>query len=318
MEMSNPIVSICIPVYEQLEYVKRLLDSIIIQDYKNIEVIVSDDSLNNEIENLCAEYKSKLSIRYFKHRPSLKTPKNWNFALDQAIGEFIMLMHQDDYFAKTNSINIFLNEFRKNKNLGFAFSQNTPMYDNGKLVQGVRRDKKIINDLKNKVDYLVDIFVIGPPSNVMISKRIQTRYDERFIWLVDVDYCVRMIESGVEYSYINEHLVTIGMHGEQATVFCHNNPDLMLRENILYAEKRPLSSFRKIFVFDYFWRLIRNNKVKSLEDLEKIGVNKEEINLSLRDIITAQKNFTYKSLKNGFFSKTLMVKTWLSNKRKYT
>lgn len=317
METSNPIVSICIPVYEQLKYVRRLLDSIVIQEYKHIEVIVSDDSPNNKIENLCAEYQSKLSIRYFKHQPSLKTPKNWNFALDQAQGEFIMLMHQDDYFAKPNSINTFLNEFRKNKNLGFAFSKNTPMYDNGKFVGGVRRDKKIINDLKNKVDYLVDIFVIGPPSNVMISKRIQTRYDERFIWLVDVDYCVRMIESGVEYAYINEHLVTIGMHDAQATVFCHNNPQLMLRENILYAEKRPLSAFRKIFVFDYFWRLIRNNKVKSLEDLEKVGVNKKEIILPLRDIIDAQKNFPYKVLKNGFFSKALMLKTWLGSNQRY-
>jgi glycosyltransferase involved in cell wall biosynthesis len=317
METNNPLVSICIPVYDQVEYVKRLLDSILMQDYKSIEVVVSDDSPHNKIQTLCHQYTEKLSVRYYKHQPSLKTPKNWNFALDKALGDYIMLMHQDDYFAKMNSVSAYLNEFKKNKNLGFTFSRNTPMYDNGRFVEGVRRDKKIINHLKDKADYLVDIFVIGPPSNVMISKKIKTRYDERFIWLVDVDFCVRMIESGVEYSFIDEHLVTIGMHDQQATVFCHDNPEIMLRENVLYALKRPLTAFTKIFVFDYFWRLIRNYKVKSLEDLEKTGVKKEEINLPLRDIIAAQKNFSYQTLKNGFFSKILMFKSWFFNKHKY-
>ncbi|MEO8721297.1 MAG: glycosyltransferase family A protein, partial [Ginsengibacter sp.] len=216
--MNNPLISVCIPVYDQLKYVERLLDSIVIQEYKNIEVIVSDDSNHTKIEDLCKQYDKKLSLRYFKHQPSLKTPRNWNFALEQALGQFAILIHQDDYFAKPDSITTYLNKFKENKNLGFVFSRNTPMFDNGELVENVRRDPKIIYNLKMKVDHLVDVFVIGPPSNVMISNKINIKYDERFIWLVDVDYCVRMIESGAEYSFIDEHLVTIGMHAEQATV----------------------------------------------------------------------------------------------------
>jgi len=318
MEINNPKVSICIPVYNHFDYVKRLFDSIVMQDYENIEVIVSDDSIQSEIADLCEQYKDELRIRYCKHRPSLGSPKNWNFALDQASGEYIMLIHQDDYFAKASSIDSYLNEFRKNKNVSFVFSRNTPMYDNGTLVPNVPRNQKIINDLKGNIDILIDDFVIGPPSNVMISKKIKTRFDERFIWLVDVDYFVRIIESGIEYSFIDDHLITIGMHGGQTTVFCHENPEIMLRENILYAEKRPLKVFRKIFVFDYFWRLIRNHKVKSINDLLKIGIRREEIILPLEHIIEAQKNVSYKTLKNGFISKFLMFKTLMIHRHKYS
>ncbi|HXR84932.1 MAG TPA: glycosyltransferase family 2 protein [Hanamia sp.] len=318
MEINNPLVSICIPVYNHIDYVKRLFDSIIMQDYKNIEVIVSDDSSEFEIENLCEQYKGHLLIRYFNHKPSLKSPKNWNFALDQASGDYLMLIHQDDYFAKSSSLNRYLDEFRKNQKVAFVFSRNTPMYDNGKFVPNVPHDKKIINNLKKNVDFLIDDFVIGPPSNVMISRKIKTRYDERFIWLVDVDYFVRIIETGIEYSYIDEHLVTIGMHDNQTTVFCYENPQIMLKENILYAQKRPLKVFRKLLVFDYFWRLIRNHKVKSLNDLQKIGIKYEEINLPLKHIIEAQEKFSYKTLKNGFVSKLLMLKTLLRHQHQYS
>lgn len=318
MEINNSLVSICIPVYNHFDYVKRLLDSIVMQNHKNIEVIISDDSIHTEIENLCIEYKDQLLIHYFKHQPSLKSPRNWNFALDQASGNYIMLIHQDDYFAKPTSINSYLHEFRKNKNVSFVFSRNTPMNDNETLVPNVPHNQKIIRDLKGNVDLLVDDFVIGPPSNVMISKKIKTRYDERFIWLVDVDYFVRVIESGIQYSYIDDHLVTIGMHDDQTTVFCHENPEIMLKENILYALKRPLNIFKKLFVFDYFWRLIRNHKVKSINDLLEIGINTEEINLPLRHIIEAQKNLSYKTLRNGFVSKFLMFKTLLIHKHQYS
>ena len=317
MEMNNPLVSVCIPVYDQEKYVKRLLDSIVMQDYKNIEVIVSDDSPHQEIENLCHQYEDKLPLRYFKHQPSLKTPKNWNFALDKAVGDYIMLMHQDDFFAKQNSVSVYLNAFKENKNVQFVFSRNTPLYDNGETLPDFKRNKRIANNLKKNVDYLVNMYVIGPPSNVMITKDVTTRYDERFIWLVDVDYSVRTIDSGIKTFYIDEHLVTIGMHPEQTTVFCYENPEVMLRENILYAQKRPANVFKKMWVFDYFWRLIRNHKVKSVEDIIRTGVHPEEIITPIKDIIHAQEKYSYKTLRTGLFSKILMLKTLILNKHKY-
>jgi glycosyltransferase involved in cell wall biosynthesis len=317
MEMNNPLVSICIPVYDQEKYVKRLLDSIVMQDYKNIEVIVSDDSPHDEIGNLCKQYDDKLALRYFKHQPSLKTPKNWNFALDQASGDYIMLVHQDDFFAKETSVSAYLKAFKENKNVQFVFSRNTPLYDNGATLPNFKRNKRMANNLKKNVDYLVSMYVIGPPSNVMITKDVTTRYDERFIWLVDVDYSVRTIDSGIEPFYIDEHLVTIGMHPEQTTVFCYENPDVMLRENILYAQKRPANVFKRMWVFDYFWRLIRNYKVKSVEDIIRTGVRPEEIITPIKDIIDAQKKYSYETLRTGMFSKILMFKTLMLNKHKY-
>ena len=41
--MSEPKISICIPVYQKPEYVIRAIQSIAKQDHKNVEIILSDD-----------------------------------------------------------------------------------------------------------------------------------------------------------------------------------------------------------------------------------------------------------------------------------
>lgn len=49
-------VSICIPAYKQPEFLKRCLDSVFEQSYTDYEVIITDDSPDNEIEKLVNTY----------------------------------------------------------------------------------------------------------------------------------------------------------------------------------------------------------------------------------------------------------------------
>ena len=48
----SPFISICIPAYKNVEFLKRLPDSIAVQSFKNFEVILSDDSPGKEVEQL--------------------------------------------------------------------------------------------------------------------------------------------------------------------------------------------------------------------------------------------------------------------------
>ena len=49
-----PLISICIPAYNRTTYLKRLFESIVDQVFKDFEVIVSDDSPNDSVKDLCA------------------------------------------------------------------------------------------------------------------------------------------------------------------------------------------------------------------------------------------------------------------------
>ena len=50
-------VSICVPTYNNPDDLKRLMESIEKQTYKDYEVVISDDSTDNNIEKLIAELK---------------------------------------------------------------------------------------------------------------------------------------------------------------------------------------------------------------------------------------------------------------------
>ncbi|RUT63328.1 hypothetical protein C1149_16050 [Clostridium botulinum] len=65
-----PLVSVLIPTYNRPEYFKEALESVINQTYRNIEIIIGDDSTNDETENLIKEnYLNNYdNIKYYHNR----------------------------------------------------------------------------------------------------------------------------------------------------------------------------------------------------------------------------------------------------------
>jgi glycosyltransferase involved in cell wall biosynthesis len=91
-------VSICIPTYNRPGFLAEAIDSCLRQTYKPKEILIGDDSTNNESEELIEKIKKNSStvIRYFHHMPSLKQVKNVNFLFDSVRGDKLILLHDDD------------------------------------------------------------------------------------------------------------------------------------------------------------------------------------------------------------------------------
>jgi glycosyltransferase involved in cell wall biosynthesis len=107
----QPFISICIPAYKNASYLDVLLRSIESQTFRNYEVIVSDDSQDDEVEILCKHYSTKFSLQYHKNSPAKGSPANWNMVISLAKGEWIKMMHDDDWFAGKASLAAFAGEF---------------------------------------------------------------------------------------------------------------------------------------------------------------------------------------------------------------
>ncbi len=104
---SQPFISICIPAYKRTQYLQRLLRSIAEQTFNNFEVIVSDDSNDDSVKKLIAQFENQFSLKYWQNQTSLGTPANWNAAIQKAAGEWIKLMHDDDWFATPSALQQF-------------------------------------------------------------------------------------------------------------------------------------------------------------------------------------------------------------------
>lgn len=315
--MAQPLVSICIPAYKKPDFVQRCLQSISTQTYKHVEIIISDDSPDEAVKVAIEPFTTHLTIFYYHNIPALQSPKNWNAALNKAKGDLLMLMHQDDWFFTDDAIEQYVTLFLKEPEIDFAFCRNTAVDENGTEII-LQARPKLMYQLYDKPDHLLLAQVIGPPSNTMLRKKIPVRYDEQFIWLVDVDYYVRLLKTGYKYHYINKHLVNIGLHEEQTTVFCRTHSDIIFKENILYAFKLDIKIFQDVLIYDYYWRLLRNYNIRTQEDFVKNGVKANQIPGVILFMLQAQVKWPPALLRKGFFSKTLMARSysvWRSKSR---
>ena len=307
-------ISVCIPAYKNADFLKRCLDSLVSQHFTDFEVILSDDSPDNSVEEVANEYKNRLSIHYFKNDPSLGTPANWNFAMQHATGEYIKLMHDDDWLAENEALQKFVNCLEKNPGADFCFSA----FFNVDLKTGKTNPvfcSSISRALLKKDRYnLFKRNFIGPPSVVFQRNNRTDWYDAHFKWLVDFEGYIRFLDAKNGFEYISECLVNIGLSGEQVTSSVQHDAKVVIPESFYFLEKHGVHILDNIFVYDYYWRTLRNFKIEREDDIIAAGWNKE-LPAAIRSMMAAQKKIPSFLLKMGPVSKLCMITNRLFSRK---
>jgi len=308
--MNEVTISICIPAYKRVNYLKRLIESIIIQDYTDFEVIISDDSDDNSVAELINDYSDKISILYFKNEKPLGTPGNWNFAISKATGQWIKLMHDDDWFASSESLSKFTEGIKEGNH--FIFSAYANCYEETSRTTEIFLPTRVKNRIIQHPELLFAGNVIGPPSVTMLHRSIIEKYDEKLKWFVDLEFYMRVLLRVKSYSYINKPLINIGISESQVTKSCQNVPEIELPEGLLILKTNGISSLKYTLLYDVWWRMMRNNKIRSEKDLA-LYTNLEEWPAVIRKMVKQQSLVPTFLLKIGAFSKCCMLGSYLLN-----
>lgn len=306
----GPFISICIPAYKRVNYLMRLLDSILIQTFTDFEVIITDDSDDNSVKDLAALYTDKLNLIYHKNAKTLGTPANWNAGIRIAKGEWIKLIHDDDWFADEKGLASFASNTKNGKH--FIFSAYKNIYESGKPAEKIfitpAWQKRIIRE----PDTVFALNVIGPPSVAMLHKSIALQYDERLKWRVDQEFYIRVLNAVKDYCYIPETLINIGISKTQVTQTSIYNPSIELPEGLIMLQKHGTKPLKNILVYDAWWRLLRNMKITSEEQLNQYTVDEwpEIIKKIVKDLSKVPDNI----VRVGVISKILMTLSFLKNR----
>ena len=307
--IEQPEISICIPAYKNTVFLARLLDSIAYQSFKNYEVVISDDSNDSTVEDFVSSYRDIEDIRYFRNVPALGTPENWNEGIRQAKGKWIKLMHDDDWFTSPNALQFFSNASAANPSCSFFFSafQNV-MHETGEE-EVVRCSWFDLLILKWSPLHLFKRVYVGNPSCTFIKGEIRDWYDSRFKFVVDFEYYIRLITKFRSYQYIDEVLINVGFNNEQVTKYTFLVPTVQVPENLLLLEKLTPKILRNILVYDYYWRMFRNLKIRNLKEI-KVYYS-PAIHPLIEQMVYFQRKNSLSILKIGVASKILMLISFL-------
>ena len=96
MEMTTPVLSIIVPVYNVEKYLARCIDSILAQTFTDFELILVDDGSTDNSGEICDEYAGKDPRIIVIHKENGGVSSARNHGLDIARGEYITFVDSDD------------------------------------------------------------------------------------------------------------------------------------------------------------------------------------------------------------------------------
>ncbi|AWX58582.1 glycosyltransferase [Brevibacillus brevis] len=223
-----PLVSILIPTYNRPQLFELALRSALGQTYPNIEVIIGDDSTNDETERLIKKYVSQFkNIRYVKNEGNVRKFQKHLMLFDLANGEYVNYLTDSDLFHHEKiekMMKYFLED--TNKEITIVTShrliiddQNNPYPEEGITKRLFEVDSTV--DGIEFGDFILSVNgnFIGEPTTALFRKSdltvpFGTFSGREYGCNIDMATWLNLLAKG-KIVYISETLSYFRIHGEQ-------------------------------------------------------------------------------------------------------
>ena len=260
----TPFFSICIPTYNSVIFLKKLINSLELQDFKNFEVIISDDSTTDDIFVYVSEINNIIkNISYYKRDGDGNATNNWNNALSFAKGEYKMLIHHDDYFFINNSLNEIYLKIIENDNPSVLFLSFVNENSKSKFFY----HKYYFKNILKYPEQLLYVNYLSTPSCLILNKDVKEIYDSKLKWIVDVELYIRVLKKYSKIMQVKAVKIIIGGDDSKITnsitkkdilnEYYYFTKSIVFRYELglLYIYIRKL----EIIIKQYFLYLVKNN-----------------------------------------------------------
>lgn len=244
MTSELPLVSIGMPVFNAQETIVTALDSILDQDYPNIEIIISDNCSTDKTVQICQNYaKMDSRIKLNINEKNYGARENFRIVAKRAKGKYFFWAAGDDAW-KSGFVKTLVNELEANPHAGVALCAIRREYPNGTLGDIIKLEGE--NNPNRLSKFRVAANLLSPNKKIMAlkynlficgiftSKAIQ----ETFVIADDIfSYGERAFLSPValayKFRYVNEELLVKRIY-EQSYKIRNPNDTSQVKKKINY------------------------------------------------------------------------------------
>lgn len=207
-----PTLTVVTPAYNQADFLRDTIESVLAQDYPNIEHVVLDDGSTDETPQILKEYDGKIIWETQKNMGQTPTiNKGWAMTS----GEIITWLNSDDTFYDSKSVSKGIQYLIENPATGIVFGD----------TMFTEADGTEIEASKPVVDFTYEKFIkncensIPQPSAFIRRAAVEKvgELDPKFYYFMDWDFWMR---AGIYFKieHINEILSTYRLHADSKTV----------------------------------------------------------------------------------------------------
>lgn len=197
----KPFFSIAIPCWDikgkGVEYLEHSFNILAQQTFTDFNIIISDHSLDDSIENLCKDWSTLLNIKYIKNDIGRgNIAPNLNVAINNSDGKYIKILFQDDFLYDVDSLEKIYTAIQKDLEKSW-------------IITACTHTKDCINLYDTMVPYYHDNIhegsnTISCPTVLTIKNDNPLLFDESLNWLVDVEYYKRLYNTYGDPVIVNE------------------------------------------------------------------------------------------------------------------
>ena len=219
--MPPPKISVLIPTYNYARYLSEAIESVLVQDFSEFELLISDDCSTDDSAEVIARYAAKDRRIRFQIQPArLGMVENWNWCLSEARGEYIKFVFGDDKLASRETLTKMLGLMEDNPSAALVASARYLIGANSEVLEiwdelgkpGRHKGTGVICQCLK-----ADRNLIGEPSVALFRKRNAARgFSLRYRQLVDLEFWFHLLEQG-DFVYTAEPLCCFRKHAGQQT-----------------------------------------------------------------------------------------------------
>ena len=224
-----PLISVIIPTYNRLDYLKEAIASVVSQTYTNLEIIVSDDCSAESPASLVDSFQDN-RLRLRRNSKNAGIGLNSTYAFAEATGKYVASLNDDDQWDK-NFLERLVRPLEDNSELVLAFCDYYVMDDNSNInwIATEKQTKKEKRHLLNEGIYqpfwkigLVDQAVFTASASLI--RRDAVCWEKLFQAGVFWDYYIAYLacRSGQGAYYCAERLAHYRIHAQSENMVSGN------------------------------------------------------------------------------------------------
>ena len=209
MMSDKELVSVIISAYNSQNTIEKSINSLLVQTYKNIEILIIDDGSNDKTLKSIMKFQNEPNIKIFENKKNIGLTKSLNKLIKISNGKYIARQDSDDI----SSPNRLMKQVEDIKKYDLDFSSSRGYIEN---------TKRKIPGLSYYLPYSYLINYKNPfiHGTLLIKKAVIEEvglYDERFYYAQDYKLMKELIDKGYKYRVIGNPLYELNMTNNIST-----------------------------------------------------------------------------------------------------